>query len=183
MKEINLESTTPEINQNGGTENRAYARSQSDHHFPTLQEEESLNIKRLPRTISAGPSTFPIIYEVPIDVINATTADISFISPIVPLPSSTPLTNNNRHSLRRSTGLGSFERQSSLLDPMSDRVSTILVWQNLTVQVREDKHKEFLQHIKSSKNFVPKRKCLLHNVSGAITGGIWAVIGKSTILK
>jgi len=182
MKEINCEPITPEINQNGGKENRAYARSQSDHHFPTF-EGENLNIKRLPRTTSAGASTFPIIYEAPIDAINAATADISFVSPVAPLPSSTPLTFNNHHSHRRSTGLGSFERQSSLLDPMSDRVSTILVWQNITVSTREDKHKEFLQHIKSSKNFVPKRKCLLHNVSGAITGGIWAVIGKSTIFK
>ena len=37
-----------------------------------------------------------------------------------------------------------FERQLSPLDPMSDRVSTILVWQHLTVQIREDKRREFL---------------------------------------
>jgi hypothetical protein len=61
---------------------------------------------------------------------------------------------------------------------MSDRVSTILVWKNLTVSTREDKMKEFLQRIKSSKNFVPKRKELLHNLSGVITGGLSAVIGK-----
>jgi hypothetical protein len=66
---------------------------------------------------------------------------------------------------------------------MSDRVSTILVWQNLTVSAREDKRKEFFQRIKSSKNFVPKRKDLLHNLSGAITGGLWAVMGKFNSFK
>jgi hypothetical protein len=92
-------------------------------------------------------------------------------------------TVHNHCSSRRSTGLEPFERQSSLPDPMSDRVSTILVWKNLTVSTREDKKTEFLQHIKSSKNFVPKRKSLLHNVSGAITGGLWAVIGTSSTFK
>jgi hypothetical protein len=77
MKEINSEPITPEINQNGGTENRGCTRSQSDHHLPTFEEEDRINIKRLPRITSAAASTFPIIYEVPIDVINVTTADIS----------------------------------------------------------------------------------------------------------
>jgi hypothetical protein len=73
------------------------------------------------------------------------------------------------------------ERQLSLLDPMSDRVSTILVWQNLTVSTREDKQKEILQHIKSSKNFEPKRKSLLHNVSGAITGMVYGLLWVSCL--
>jgi hypothetical protein len=72
-----------------------------------------------------------------------------------------------------------FERQLSLLDPLSDRVSTILVWRNLTVLTREDKVTEFCQRIKPWKKFVPKRQCLLNNVSGAITGGLWAVMGTS----
>ena len=70
------------------------------------------------------------------------------------------------------------ERSLSILDPFSDRVSTILVWQNLTVSTRPDKRKEFFQRLKSSKNFVPKRKTLLNDVSGAIAGGLWAVMGK-----
>jgi hypothetical protein len=78
---------------------------------------------------------------------------------------------------RQSTGVAPYERQLSLLDPLSDRVSTILVWQNLTVSSRGDKRKEFFQRIKSYKNYVPQRKCLLNNVSGAIAGGLWAVMG------
>jgi len=175
MAEIKFEPRTSEINQNSGRENRGYARSQSDHHFPTFEEERILKLKHLPRIASAAASTFPIIYEAPIDT---DTADISFPSPTIPLPSSTSSIVDNHHSHRRSTSLEQFERQSSLIDPMSDRVSTILVWQYLTVSTRENKHKEFLQRMKSSKNFVPKRKCLLHNVSGAITGGLWAVMGK-----
>ena len=70
------------------------------------------------------------------------------------------------------------ERQLSLLDPMSDRVSTILVWQNLTVTTREKKRTEFLRRIRAGRDYVPNRKCLLNNVSGAITGGLWAVMGK-----
>ena len=42
--------------------------------------------------------------------------------------------------------------------------------------------------MKSYKHFTPKRKCLLNNISGAITGGLWAVMGpsgsgKSTLLN
>jgi hypothetical protein len=175
MKEINSKPIPSEIHQDNGTENRGYVRSQSDHHLPTFTQNERINIKDLPRTTSAEASIFPVIYEVP--------TDIPFISPTPFIPSSAPATVYNHHSQRRSTAAESPERQLSLLDPMSDRVSTILVWQHLTVSTREDKQKEILQHIKSSKNFVPKRKCLLHNVSGAITGGLWAVMGKFSILQ
>ena len=70
-----------------------------------------------------------------------------------------------------------YQRQLSILDPLSDRVSTILVWKNLSVYTREDKTKEILQRMKFWKKFEPKRKCLLNNISGAITGGLWAVMG------
>ena len=73
---------------------------------------------------------------------------------------------------------GPHERQLSLLDPLSDRVSTILVWQNLSVSSRGDKKKEFFRKVKSCNKYVPERKCLLNNVSGAIAGGLWAVMGK-----
>jgi len=183
MDQINSEPITSEINQDGGRENRAYVRSQSDHHFPTIEEEERINIKHLPRTTSAAASTFPVIHEAPIDIISTPTTHISFILPTTALPSSTSSTLSNHHSHPQSTSLDPFQRQSSLPDPMSDRVSTILVWKNLTVSTREDKHKKFFQHIKSLKNVVPKRKCLLHNLSGAITGGLWAVMGKFITLK
>ena len=87
--------------------------------------------------------------------------------------------NGAPRGLQQSLDHVPFERQLSPIDPMSDRVSTILVWQNLTVQIREDKRKEFFQRMKSYKKFVPKRKCLLHKVSGAITGGLWGVMGNS----
>ncbi|UJR22373.1 hypothetical protein I4U23_025435 [Adineta vaga] len=102
--------------------------------------------------------------------------------------------NSSVHSIEfnqyqpRSSTSNPNDRQLSLLDPLSDRVSTILVWQSLSVSTRPDKKKEFFQRLKSYKDFVPKRKCLLNNVSGAITGGLWAVMGpsgsgKSTLLN
>jgi hypothetical protein len=61
---------------------------------------------------------------------------------------------------------------------MSDRVSTILVWQNLVVSTREDKRKQFFQRLTSTEPPTNSKR-LLHYVSGAITGGLWAVMGKS----
>ena len=75
-------------------------------------------------------------------------------------------------------GVGPAERQLSLLDPLSDRVSTILVWHNLTVSSWEEKHRRIFKKIKSCNKYVSKPKCLLNNISGAITGGLWAVMGK-----
>jgi hypothetical protein len=173
MKDITSEPITSELNQDGGTENRSYLRSQSDRHIP-------MNRKHLPRTISAAASTFPRFYEQPIDVITAGTTEIPFPSPPAALSLSTV---HNHPSHRRAIVSESFERQSSLPDPMSDRVSTILVWQNLTVSTRGDQRKGFLQRVKLSKNSVPQKKSLLHNVSGAITGGLWAVMGKFSALK
>jgi ABC-type multidrug transport system ATPase subunit len=175
MNGINSESISSDINKDGGTENQGYIRSQSDHHLPKFKEDEGINIKRLPRTTSADASTFPIILEVPIDMINDSPSDNPFVSPTTLSPSSA---FHNQHSHCRSTGFAPPERQSSLPDPMSDRVSTILVWKNLTVSTREDKKHEFLKYIKPSKSIVPQKKCLLHNLSGAITGGLWAVMGK-----
>lgn len=70
-----------------------------------------------------------------------------------------------------------YNRELSFLDPSSDRVSTILVWQNLTVTTREDKLLEQVRRLKFWNPTPPKRKCLINNVSGAITGGLWAVMG------
>jgi hypothetical protein len=85
------------------------------------------------------------------------------------------LNDNQQHDC--STADSPFERQLSMLDPLSARVSTILVWKNLTVLTREDRAKEFFQKLKLWKKFTPKRQCLLNNISGAITGGLWAVMG------
>jgi hypothetical protein len=137
--------------------------------LPTTNQEEKGNTKRLPRTLSATPGLFSVIYEVPTD---ADETGIKFVPP--PYASSSAY---NHQQQRRSTATGPYERQLSILDPMSDRVSTILVWQNLIVSTREDKKKQCFQKI-TSKNPEPKSKRLLHNVSGAITGGLWAVMGK-----
>ncbi|CAF4193784.1 unnamed protein product, partial [Adineta steineri] len=101
---------------------------------------------------------------------------------------SIPSSNHGQQQQHQSMGAGPFERQLSLLDPTSDRVSTILVWERLTVLSREDKTTEFFRKVRSCNRYVPKRKCSLNNVSGAITGGLWAVMGpsgsgKSTLLN
>ncbi len=178
MNEMNSELNTTENNLDGGRENRGYARSQSDHQLATFEEKGKINIKHLPRTNSASASTFPVIYEVPMDNNTTVTTDQPCTNTISPLPT------HHHHSHRRSKATAPPERQSSLPDPMSDRVSTILVWQNLTVSTREDKRKEAFQRIKSYKTYVPKRKRLLNSLSGAITGGLWAVMGMiSSILS
>ncbi|CAF1427831.1 unnamed protein product [Adineta steineri] len=84
---------------------------------------------------------------------------------------SIPSSNHGQQQQHQSMGAGPFERQLSLLDPISDRVSTILVWERLTVLSREDKTTEFFRKVRSS-----------------ITGGLWAVMGpsgsgKSTLLN
>lgn len=70
------------------------------------------------------------------------------------------------------------DRKLSLIDPSDERVSTILVWRNLTVTSREKKSKEFLRKVTSCNRYIPKRKRLLNSVTGVITGGLWAVMGK-----
>lgn len=72
----------------------------------------------------------------------------------------------------------SLEYRISSIDLKPDNISTTLVWQNLIVKTREDKRKKFFQQLCSWKRVKPKHKVLLHNLSGAITGGLWAVMGK-----
>ena len=152
----------------GGTDNRCYKQSLGDIHVPNSKQPGKLDINIPARHTSASAAQYSTISEVSTNTVDSA--------------SLTRSSNYNNHSNRRSTGLEPFERQLSLLDPMSDRVSIILVWQNLTVQIREDKKKEAFQRMKSYKTFVPKRKCLLNNTSGAITGGLWAVMGKFYLL-
>ena len=94
------------------------------------------------------------------------------------LPDDMGDSNQNRSQVNHRTDeTDLYQRQLSILDPFSDRVSTILVWKNLSVFTREDKAKELFQRLKFWKKFEPKRQCLLNNISGAITGGLWAVMG------
>ncbi|CAM2701767.1 unnamed protein product [Rotaria socialis] len=144
-----------------------------DSHLPILNEEEYTD------------DAF-IVEEKPVSSIykaNVTTAGSSHSLPTT--TSSASFTDQSNH---RSSALKQNERQLSILDPLSDRVSTILVWKNLTVHARPSKREEFFQRVKSYKKYIPKRKCLLSNTSGAITGGLWAVMGpsgsgKSTLLN
>ncbi|CAF1465031.1 unnamed protein product, partial [Adineta steineri] len=166
---------TPYKEIDNGTDNHSYTRSSSDIPESQSKQHGKFDVHLSIRPTSATP--------VPYSIIPETTPDM--IDNSISLRSSS---NSNHKTQPGSNGSGPYERQLSLLDPMSDRVSTILVWQNLTVQIREDKKKEAFQRMKSYKTFVPKRKCLLHNISGAITGGIWAVMGpsgsgKSTLLN
>ena len=166
MSSINPElSPTLSTHDHGDTDNRGYIWHASDIHLPTLNEENDTKIEHPLRSISTSPSSFPAIYEVPIHNTNIR-------------PPTTSLTNFSHQQHGQTSALGPNERHLSILDPMSDRVSTILVWQNLTVHAREDKRKEFFKRMKSYKDFVPKRKSLLSNTSGAIAGGLWAVMGK-----
>ncbi|CAF1270390.1 unnamed protein product [Rotaria sordida] len=149
------------VNNYGDTEHGSFTRHYDDTHLPTLNEEESTNDY---------------------------TTNLSVPGNSNELPSSFSSASFTEQQHRQSSTLKPFERQLSILDPMSDRVSTILVWENITVQVRPNKQKEFFQRIKPYKKFVPQRKCLLNNISGAIAGGLWAVMGpsgsgKSTLLN
>jgi hypothetical protein len=166
---------TPTRGTNDGTDNRSYTRSLSDIHFSNSHEHGKLDVNIPATATSASPAPFFTICEIPTDMTSSAKS--------TGRSSPTCSFSYKHHSHRRSTGLEPFERQLSLLDPMSDRVSTILVWKNLTVQIREDKRKEAFQRMKSYKTFVPKRKCLLNNISGAITGGLWAVMGTSSTFK
>ena len=168
MKDRHSAPNTSVTRVDQGMENQGYARSQSDHYLSSTKiegDKHSIDqIKRLLRANSAAASTFPIIYELPTDVKDAS-------------PTKSPLVDSSAIPSPSSTVVNVCERQASLPDPMSDQVSTILVWQNIIVSTRGDKENAFGKCLKSSKPSEPERKCLLHGVSGAITGGLWAVIG------
>ena len=134
------------------------------------KNDEKAHAKR-----SSRPSaqSFPIIYEAGSDSKSTAAPDAAYVPP----PSASSAGFNAQQ--RRSTDGTSHERQLSLLDPTSDRVSTILVWQNLIVSTRVSKRKQVLQRFKAPDKREPDSKRLLHNVSGAITGGLWAVMGES----
>lgn len=51
------------------------------------------------------------------------------------------------------------------------------VWKYLAIYTRENKITEMFQWMKFWKRFKSKHKCLLNNLSGVITGGLWAIIG------
>jgi hypothetical protein len=171
MDPINVESSS--TNDYVGKDNCSYVRSSSDVHLSTLNEEESTAVKLPSRAISIPSSAFSAIYEVP-------TTDTNM--PASGPPPSASSASFTQQQTRKSNAVGPHERQLSILDPMSDRVSTILVWKNLTVQARPNKREEFFKRMKSYKDFVPTRKFLLHNTSGVIAGGLWAVMGKFSFL-
>ena len=166
---------TPYRGSDGGIDNRSFTRSSTESPAPRASEYEKLDDDTPPRAKSASATPFSVIREIPGDIMGTIKSTGA--------PPSASSFGYKRHLNLRSTESKPYERQLSLLDPMSDRVSTILVWQHLTVQIREDKKKEAFHRMKSYKTFVPKRKCLLNNISGAITGGLWAVMGKFFILK
>ena len=165
---MSSDSSTVDIDDDAHIESQQSSRSNSVQQLPNLSEDGKAQIKRLPRNTSASGAPFSVIYEVPS---NVDTNDVTFAPP----PAAASAGYNNQH--RRSTGTGPHERQLSILDPMSDRVSTILVWQNLLVSTRVDKRKQFIQNLRSKGSPLTSKR-LLHNVSGAITGGLWAVMGK-----
>lgn len=160
-----------------GVDNPTYfAPSASDHRLPSITEGEvASHSQKIPPRATSSTGSFPVIYEVSTDDNDPTKTGITF----APRQSASSESFHQPHNQSRakSTALGPNERHLSILDPLSDRVSTILVWQNLSVQARESRYKDFRKRITSYKNYVPTRKYLLHNTSGAITGGLWAVMG------
>lgn len=168
---IAMDPTNPELSSSshsyGGRDNRSYEQHSNDVHSTTRNEDDSSTVRSVPRA-SSSSNALPGIAEIPTSTITTAVQPSSY----------TDLTNVNQRDRRKSSALGSNERQLSIIDPLSDRVSTILVWEDLAVQARPSKRKEFFQRLKSYKNFEPQRKFLLNKTSGAITGGLWAVMGK-----
>ena len=178
MKKLTLEPIDRDIHHEGGTENAAYSRSQSDQHLSTYKSTHDRHTERLSRTTSAAASTFPTISEVSNERSHPTVSNTPHVTQPPPASVSAPCKAYAPIKPRQSTTTSSpFEKQSLALDPMSDRVSTVLVWQNIVVSTREKKESALWKYMKPSKDNEPKTKCLLHNVSGAITGGLWAVMG------
>ncbi|CAF1270354.1 unnamed protein product [Rotaria sordida] len=178
-KKMNGNAPMIDITNNGGEVNQSYVKSQNDSQLSTIHGGERGDKSHLSRTSSASTGSMRVIYEKQPD---GDKNEITFVS-----PPSAHSSNHSHQQHRRSTGIGPNERLLSILDPMSDRVSTILVWQNLIVSSRQDDKMQFFRRL-TSKDAQPKTKRLLHNVSGAITGGLWAVMGpsgsgKSTLLN
>ena len=160
-----------EIHLDDGMENRGYTRSQSDHQIMKSDgDDHHLRVLRTLRANSAAASTIPVIYELPIvdPDLNQSKPMYNTISPLIVSPTKMSYL---------STAISLQTTPSSIPDPMSDRVSTILVWQHLTVSTRGDQQKGLMKRLLSFKSKESKRKVLLHHVSGAITGGLWAVMG------
>ncbi|CAF3785379.1 unnamed protein product [Rotaria socialis] len=181
MKEFDNHPAKIDITNMDGQVNASFVGNPTDYQLQTISEEEYPQASGLLRGTAASASSFQVHYEA---ASGEDSHGITFAPP-PPAPSSAFTHHHQQH--HRSNETGTFERQSSILDPMSDRVSTILVWKNLVVFTREDKKKLFFKRC-LSKNAEPKSKHLLHNVSGAITGGLWAVMGpsgsgKSTLLN
>lgn len=168
MFEMNGDTVARDDNDDSSRENQQYSRSSSDHQISDANKEDRGTTKHLPRSASGTPGTFSVIYEVPTD---ADEAGITFAPP----PSASSANFQQHQQQRRSTGTGPFERQLSIIDPTSDRVSTVLVWKDIIVSTRK---KQFCRN-PFAKGPPPTAKRLLHKVSGAITGGLWAVMGKS----
>lgn len=159
---------------NDPSKNQRHSRSPNAQQFSNEHHEEKGPAKRASRTSLAMPGVFSVIYEVPTD---ADDTGITFVPP----PAARSSNFVQQQEKRRSSGTGPFERQLSILDPMSDRVSTILVWKNLVVFTRGNSKKQMIQKF-MGKTPEPTTKRLLHNLSGAITGGLWAVMGIFTLV-
>lgn len=155
---------------NDAEENQRHSRSPNIQQSSIDHHEDRGSNKRASRASLGMPGTFSVIYEVPT---NADDTGITFAPP----PAARSSNFIQQQERRRSTGTGPFERQLSILDPMSDRVSTILAWKNLVVFTRDESRKNKIKRL-MGKAPETKSKHLLHNLSGAITGGLWAVMGK-----
>ncbi|CAF4200643.1 unnamed protein product, partial [Rotaria magnacalcarata] len=110
-----------------GQINPSFVGSHTDYQLQTISEEEYPKPSGLLRGTSASNSSFQVLYEA---AAGEDSHGITFAAP-PPAPSSAFAHKQQQH--HQSNDRPAHERQSSVLDPMSDRVSTILVWQNLVV--------------------------------------------------
>ncbi|CAF4767961.1 unnamed protein product, partial [Rotaria socialis] len=151
MKEFDNHPAKIDITNMDGQVNASFVGNPTDYQLQTISEEEYPQASGLLRGTAASASSFQVHYEA---ASGEDSHGITFAPP-PPAPSSAFTHHHQQH--HRSNETGTFERQSSILDPMSDRVSTILVWKNLVVFTREDKKKLFFKRC-LSKNAEPKSK-------------------------
>ena len=90
--------------------------------------------------------------------------------------------SSSKYSHRQSIHSKVSDHHISNHDEKSERISTVLVWKDLTVSAKAKKNKLGFLHL-NSKDSKPTNKRLLHKLSGAIAGGIWAVMGKNLLNK
>ena len=73
---------------------------------------------------------------------------------------------------------------SIITNPGSYPVSDIhLEWKNLTVKANVTRRRQFFKRLQCGKSVQIEEKFLLHNLSGIINGGLWAIMGMFSLMN